>query len=164
MNQPDRSAPRFRYNTKKVIDQEFYKKLNKEYPDLCFKHTDVKKIMDTFHDLCKDVIANNRDGLDLPEQIGTIFVAQFKKDIIKSKNEFYKQLFSDSSWEWKTGQHICKILYINSLQKYKFKNSIFWTFVAGRDLKKRVSQAYVKNHTKYIKLKNFFQLRPLFRK
>ena len=88
-HEPNKKGPRFRRNFKRVLNQEFFKRLRKEYPDLMLSVKDVHKIIETFHELCREVISTNRDGLELPEQLGHVFVAAFKINLRLDQHFFY---------------------------------------------------------------------------
>lgn len=162
--EPDRHKPRFRKNIIKVLNQEFYKKLFKEHPDLVLSRQDIKLIMNTFHELCKNVIADTRDGLELMEQLGYIILGAYKKKesmIDQKKSMEYQQQVVHRNWN--SDSWLCKINYSNFASKYRFKNSTLWAFEANRILSKKVSNAFIKDHKKYTILDDYFKINYLFR-
>ena len=157
-NEPNRKGPRFRRNLKKVINPEFLKRLKKEHRDLSLSNKDIRLIMDTFHQLCKDVICETRDGLELPEQLGVIFIGAMKPKnplMNERKAHIFKKNFPIPGW-------LCKIVYSNYSTKYKFKNAMFWGFEAGRTLKKQASEAFSKNYKKYVILDSHTRINKIY--
>ncbi len=153
---PDLNKPRKRRDAKRVLNTAFYKKFHKENPDTGLVNMDIKKIIITFHELCTDVIANTRDGLEFPEQLGYIFLGSCKPkdaaaDPIKSQ-EVGQEVLTPN---WNSNGWLCKISYTNFANKYKFKNFNFWGFEASRPLKRKVSKAYSKDYKKYVILDDY---------
>ena len=163
--QPNIKGPRFRWKVEKGVDRDFFERLKKVYPDLTISKKDVRIILNTFHELCNDVIAENRDGLELLEQLGYILIGKMKvkefysKDTTKSIQ--YNRPLDFTNWE--SNGWICKIYYSNFASKYRFKNAKFWGFEASRPLKKKVSKAFIKNHTQYIVADDYKRISKVFR-
>lgn len=145
-NQPNKKGPRFRKNLKRVINLEFIKKFKKEHPEISLSNKEIRLIMDTFHQLCKDVICETRDGLELPEQLGLLILTRMKlphsKLMDERKAAIYKKKFPIPGY-------LCKIVYTNYSTKYKFKNAQLWGLEPGRPFKKQASENFTKNHTLY---------------
>jgi hypothetical protein len=164
-NPPDRNSPRFRQKYLRILNLEFYKKLNKEYPDLELTNKEIKDIIFAFHHECTEVIANNRDGIELPKQLGFIVLGACKKKELPHNEGLSEQLgVQVYNKNWESNQWICKVCYTNYPTKYKFKNHRFWGFEAGRPLKKAVSNAFIANYKKYVILDNFMKIATLYRK
>ena len=150
--QPNRKAPRFRNKVKRALDQDFFVKLTKMYPDLAISKQDVRKILNTFHSICIDIVAETRDGLELPDQLGFILLGKFKTQEFW-KGDVQKSLFYNTKIDplnWEQIEWICKIFYSNFASKYRFKNASLWAFEAARPMKKKASKAFSKNPHKYI--------------
>jgi len=132
------------------------KKFKKEHPGLLLSNKDIRKIVDTFHQLCKNVITETRDGLELPEQLGTLTLTRCKPSkanpLLNKKSRIFTSRFPIPDW-------LCKIAYSNKSSKYKFKNAQFWAFEAGRPFKKQASENFSKSHTKYVVSDNSKRLR-----
>lgn len=162
-NKPDLSAPRYFVKTLKIINQEFFDKFRKEYPDLLLSNKDIRKTIHIFNELCVDQIANNRDGLELPEQLGFILVGSCKKKEPPIDEKLSSELELEIQQKnWESNQWLCKVCYTNFASKYKFRNSNLWAFEAGRVLKRKASAAYKENYKKYVVLDNFRKLNHLF--
>ena len=81
---PDVTAPRFRPETKNVLSKEFFNLFKKKYPK--YKEIDnkeLRKIIKKFNQVVFQTVIENRDGVQLPEQIGWLFIGtcqQSKKE------------------------------------------------------------------------------------
>ena len=162
---PNIKGPRFRNKAERIIDQDFYVKLTKMYPDLVISRKDVKKILNTFHLLCTEVIAETRDGLELLEQLGNIIVGKFKtqdfwKGDIQKCFEYQTKI---DYLNWESNEWVCKIFYSNFANKYRFKNAALWGFESCKPLKKAVSKAFTKDPHKYIFADNYNRINKTFR-
>jgi len=164
--EPDRHSKRFRNNKIDAISQEFFNNFMKTHPDFAFSTVDIRRILKTFHELCNKIIAETRDGLELPEQLGYIVLGKQRirdvDEIIDSKltMKYHKKILHSN---WEENQWFCKIYYTNFANKYRFKNSALWGFQASRKLKQNVSKAFKKNPTTYIYLDNYGKVNKIFR-
>ena len=153
----DYNQPRFRRKVVQLLNQGFYSYLRAEYPDLSFKNAEIKKIVDTFNNRLKKEIAETREGVLLPEQLGHIFVGSFKKrnesEIIDPKLSAKHNLAIQYT-PWASDDWICKICYSNYAKRVLFKNSQLWSFESATGLRNVVSAAFRKDHKKYVILDN----------
>jgi len=72
---PNVKAPRFRPSFYNVLNKEFFEKFKKKYPK--YKNLDnsiLKKIVKTFNETISSKVIENRDGIELPQQLGWIFI------------------------------------------------------------------------------------------
>jgi hypothetical protein len=152
---PDLNAPRCRQESHNLITTEFIKEFRLKHPQ--YKDLtggDIAKIIKVFHNKLWDHVLHNRDGVELPENIGYVFIGtcappkKFVYDISKSlKNNFrtrHNNFESDS--------YLAKIFYTNFATKYKFKNRKMWTFEASRNFKRAVSKIYPTNWKMYVQV------------
>jgi hypothetical protein len=83
---PDVTAPRFRPEVKNVLNKDFYKLFKEKFPK--YKHMDdvqIKTIIKKFNQIVHQTVVDTRDGVQLPEQIGWLFIGtcqQSKKENI----------------------------------------------------------------------------------
>jgi len=83
---PDVKAPRFRPEIKNVLDKEFFKVFkdkHTKYKDL--DESTIRLIIKKFNQLVYQTVIDTRDGVQLPEQIGWLFIGtceQSKKKIL----------------------------------------------------------------------------------
>lgn len=150
---PDLSAPRFRPTVYTIMNKEFFDSFKKKYPK--YKNLDEKslrKIAKTFNELVYTTVIENRDGIQLPESIGWLFIGsceQSKKDNIDyAKSNKYGISVTNKNWE--SDGKLAKIFFTSYALKHKMKNREFWKFVACRDFKRGVAKVYPENWNMYM--------------
>ena len=82
---PDVKAPRFRPEVYNVLNKEFFDLFRKKYPK--YKDLDndsLKRVIKTFNKLIYQTVIDTRDGVQLPESLGWLFIGtcQQSKKII----------------------------------------------------------------------------------
>jgi hypothetical protein len=149
---PDVTAPRFRPDVQSVMNKKFFDSFRKKYPkykDLT--DSELRKIGKTFNQILYQAVIDTRDGVELPEQLGWIFIGtcqQSKKqntDFAKSKQ--YGVRVSNNNWA--TDGKLAKIFFSNFAPKHKIKNREYWKFVACREFKRSVAKTYPENWNIY---------------
>jgi hypothetical protein len=150
---PDLSAPRFRPKQRIFLTKKFFKLFKKKYPK--YKNIDnavIKKIIKKFNQTVYQTVIDNRDGVQLPEQIGWLFIGtcqQSKKENIDySKSLKYGMRVTNKNWD--SDGKLAKIFFSNYAPKHKIKNREFWSFVACREFKRSVAKHYPENWQMYI--------------
>jgi hypothetical protein len=152
-NNPNVKAPRFRPDVYNVMNKKFFESFREKYPK--YKHLDdsqLKKIGKTFNQIMYQAVIDNRDGIQLPEQIGWIFIGtcqQSKKqniDFAKSKQYGIKV----SNNNWATDGKLAKIFFSNFAPKHKIRNREYWIFIACREFKRTVAKTYPENWNMYL--------------
>ena len=167
IKKPDLTAPRFRPTRYNVSDDNFCTKFRKKYPQ--YKDLSDKKIRSIIKDFNEHIyngIIENRDGIELPENLGFIFIGtcnppkkfntNYTASIEHDKRLKHRNFESDS--------FIAKIFYTNFASKYRFQNRELWQFKGCRDFTRKTSEAYKKNWKKYIQVENFANISDLFKK
>ena len=155
---PDLNAPRKRESIYSIYNANFLKKFKKENPEYKnVSNSDLKKILHVFNGSLWDHAINNRDGVELPENLGFIFLGtcispkKYNTDFgrsIKDGDIRHRQKNFDSD------NFLAKIFYTNFANKYKFKNRELWKFEAVRDFKRSVSKVYPNNWKIYVQVEN----------
>jgi hypothetical protein len=152
---PDLKAPRFRHEfvnlmTNKLLDK--IKSKTSKANDVTL--ADVRKIMNTFNGMMWNHVIESRDGIELPESLGSVYVVTCpppkRKNIDMKKSIELGVAVTHQNWD--TDGHIGKVIYSSYGQKYRFKNSELWSFKTGRDFKRSVSSRYPENWTVYKKI------------
>jgi len=145
---PDLKAPRFRPDVKNVLNKDFFKAFKEKFPK--HKHVEdaeIRKIIKRFNQLIYQTVIENRDGIQLPEQIGWLFIGtcqQSKKENIDyAKSLKYGMKVTNKNWE--SDGKLAKIFFSNHAPKHKIKNREFWSFVACREFKRAVAKTYPEN-------------------
>ena len=163
---PDLNAPRYRPTKLNLLNAEFYKRFRKKNPK--YEHlTDyqIKTIITTFNgDIYKTVI-DNRDGVELPEQLGYLFIGTCPKKI--RDNPDFKRSFSLNirvqNQNWESDAHVAKIFYTNIETKYRFRFYQLWSFTALRDFKRAVAHTYPKQWKMYVMAQSTRKISQLHR-
>ena len=150
---PDLKAPRFRPQVHSILNKKFFDSFRKKYPKYKeMKDSELRKIIKYFNNQVYQTAIDNRDGIQLPESIGWIFIGtcqQSKKENIDySKSNKYGMTVTNKNWE--TDGKLAKIFYTNFALKHKMKNREYWGFVACREFKRAVSKSYPENWPTYI--------------
>ena len=161
-NKPDVKAPRFRPKVYSVLNNEFFEKFKTKHPKYkSLDNSKLKKIIKSFNEKICDEIIDNRDGIELPQQLGWLFIGTCqnskKENVDFAKSRKYGVQVSNKNWE--TDGKLAKIFYTNHAPKHKFKNREFWGFVACRNFKRNVSKTYPENWNRYLVIDPLKKLR-----
>ncbi len=150
---PDVKAPRFRPEVYNVLNKEFIESFKQKYPK--YKHVEddvLRKIIKTFNKTVAQTVVDFRDGVQLPEQIGWLFIgtcqASKKRNVDFAKSRAYG--VSVENRNWASDGKLAKIFFTNYAPKHKMKNREFWSFVACREFKRNVAKTYPENWNMYV--------------
>jgi hypothetical protein len=164
---PDLNAPRYRSKKLNFTNLEFYDRFIKENPKYDSVTMDkFKEVITVFNGKLWETAVKERDGIELPEQLGNLFIGSCPRK--KRHNTNYKlsnelgSLVQCQNWE--SDNYVAKILYTNYETKYRFKNNEMWSFTGIRDFKRTVAKTYPENWKKYILLDNMIKVSRVFRK
>jgi len=164
---PDLNAPRFRPKKQSILNSAFYKRFIKAYP----KYKDitpdqVKAIIKAYNGKIWQTVIDNREGIQLPEQLGYIFLGSAPKKI--GDNIDYKKSievgYKVQNKNWESDEYLAKIFYTNYESKYRFRFHELWSFTALRDFKRSVAKIYPHQWKNYIVIDNNQKISKLFRK
>jgi len=163
---PDLNAPRYRPKKFNLTNIDFYNKFiedNPKYSSLSINN--FKDVIKTFNGLIWESVIEDRDGVQLPEQLGYLFIGSCPRkngeNTNYKKSEHYGMKIQNQNWE--SDQFVAKIFYTNFETKYRFKNHDLWGFTGVRDFKRNVAKAYPKEWKKYIQVDNLLKISRLFR-
>jgi hypothetical protein len=152
---PDVTAPRFRPETKNVLSKEFFNLFKEKYPKYKeIDNKDLRKIIKKFNQVVFQTVIENRDGVQLPEQIGWLFIGtcqQSKKENVDyAKSLKYGVRVTNKNWD--SDGKLAKIFFSNHALKHKIKNREFWSFIACREFKRSVAKSYPENWQMYVEV------------
>jgi len=166
-NKPDLNAPRFRPKRTSLLNKALYNEFIEKFPE----HAELdlaifKQIIRTFNDeLCNGVI-QNRDGVELPDGLGFIFMGTCppakKANIDISKSIKYGVVATHQNWD--ADGNLLKIFYTNHTSKYPLQNKQVWAFKAVKQFRKEASDVYKENWPKYIVVDSMQKISALFAK
>jgi len=150
---PNLQAPRFRADTYEVLNKEFFDRFREKYPRYNkLKDKEIRSIIKSFNKLAFETVIDNRNGVELPESLGWLFIgtcqASKKKNVDYAKSRKYGVKVSNKNWD-REGK-LAKIFFTNREIKHKFRNREFWGFIACREFKRAVAKTYPENWNNYI--------------
>ena len=163
---PDLNAPRYREKRLGLLNAKVYKEFKEKHP--AYKNVDntkLKKIITMFHENLWNGVIEHRDGVELPNSLGYLFIGTCEP----SKSNNYNFALSVKHGKglqqrnWETDGNIGKIFYTNWSAKYRFKFRDLWRFEATRKFKRTVAKTYPDNWTKYIFIKTKYRVAHLFK-
>jgi hypothetical protein len=162
---PDVKAPRFRQKVVRVTDKDFFDRLRKKHAKCKeLNNASILSIIKKFNESLYETVIDNRDGVELPEGLGTIFIATCKnaksKNIDFGKSKKYGVAVTNNNWE--TDGKLAKIFYTSYASKYKFTFRECWGFVACRNFKRSVAKNYPENWTMYVEVSPDRKLRSIY--
>lgn len=135
-----------------------------EYNNLSLK--EFKNIVMTYNELLVDAIIDNRDGIELPDGLGFIFMASCpptKKENVNYKKSFEYGIKTNHK-NWDSDNKLLKIFYTNHTTKYPFTNKQVWSFKAVKQFRKKASDQYKRTWAKYIEVNPMAKISTMFDK
>jgi len=155
MRIPDLKAPRFKQSYTSIVNKDTIAEFNRRYPEYGnLTYSEFKNIISTYNGLLVKGIIDNRNGVELPDGLGYIFLGTCPK--AKKQNIDYRSSiengFVTEHKNWDSDNKLLKIFYSNYEAKYPFKHKDVWTFTAVRQFKREASKAYKENWAKYIEV------------
>ena len=155
VRKPNLNAPRFRKLAEGTLNQTFIKLLKEKVPATnALSNDEIKKIVSTFNENMWRTAIEKRDGVELPEQIGHLFIGTCPKTKGKNINFKasieYKQIVQHRNFE--SDEYIAKIFFTTFGSKYRFKNHELWAFNSTRNFSREVARTYPDNWKKYLQV------------
>jgi hypothetical protein len=164
---PDLNAPRYRPNRLNLTNLEFYEKFQADNPK--YNHISIsqfKEVITTFNGLIWQNVLSNRDGVELPEQLGFIFIGTCPRPTKKQPVDYKRSIEHNiklQNMNWESDQYLAKIFYTTFENKYRFRNHELWMFDAVRDFRRTVAQTYPKQWKMYVMIDNKKKISRIFR-
>jgi hypothetical protein len=137
------------YPSKESYD--FFKKNN---PDIDITLKQYKKIVKEYLQLGIDKAIDHRDGFEFTGFAHMIIISRPKteKTRIVNKAKSYELDTEVSTLNLHSDGRLCKFIFSNKSRKYRIRNKRLWTFKFNNKSKKKVSEAFKKNYTKYLRV------------
>jgi hypothetical protein len=164
---PNLKAPRFRPEMHSVLNKEFFddfRKKHAKYKD--YTNVELRDIIKAFNKLVYTNVIEKRDGVQLPETIGWLFIGTCqrskKANIDYAKSNKYGVTVTNNNFD--TDGKLAKIFFTSHAPKHKMKNREFWSFVACREFKRAVSKNYPENWNMYVVVDATTKLRQIYQK
>jgi hypothetical protein len=77
---PDLNAPRYRPKKLNFTNVEFYNRFIEEHPKYANVTADkFKEVINSFNSKIWETVIENRDGVELPEQLGYLFIGTYPR-------------------------------------------------------------------------------------
>lgn len=165
---PDLNAPRYREKVFSVLNSKLLEEFKEKYPN--YKNVDLnhfKDIVKQFNESVWKEVIENRDGVELPDGIGFIFIASTPASKHKNNINFKESAklgVTVHNQNWETDNRLAKIMYSNYHAKYRFAFRDMWSFSAVRQFKRSVAQTFPDNHTRYVQLSDTVRVGDIFSK
>lgn len=162
---PDLKASRYREKRFGLLNAEVINKFKNKYPHYeNIENDKLKQIIRIYNDSLWNGVIDNRDGVELPDSLGYLFIGTCPSSKSVNTNyalsKEYGKVLQNKNWE--TDGHIGKIFYTNYSTKYRFQNREFWRFTACRKFKRAVAKSYPEDWNKYRVMKNKYRIAHLF--
>lgn len=163
---PDLNAPRYRAKCLDILNKDFYKSFREAHPKYNYlTDKQIKNIVKEVNGKIRQLVIDERDGVELPEQLGYIFIGSCQPPKKENPNyhmsKEYQKVIQHRNWE--SDQYLAKIFYTNSGSKYRFQFSNLWGFSPVRQFSRSVAKAYPQNYTKYLVVDDFRKINLFFR-
>jgi len=153
---PNLNKPRYRVPRKMAHDETFFKLLYEKYPEFKkYKKSEVIRIIRDFNkEKVVDTIINTREGVDLSQGIGRVFIGSChlvqKENIDFGKSIKYGVKVMHKNWT--TDGQLGKIFYTNTNVKYRIEDSTLWIFKPAREFKRLVAKIFPENWKMYVEV------------
>lgn len=164
---PDVKAPRYRPKTLVLLGPDLYKKFIEKYPEYKeHEYEEFKRNIATFNETLWKTALEHRDGVDLPEGLGNVFIGTCwkKKKVNIDYVESAKHNMLITNHNHETDGKLGKIFYTNYNNKYRFTNRVMWMFKGCRDFKRTMAKVYPEQWKKYIHVDPNLKINKLYRK
>lgn len=164
---PNVTGKRFRFKKTRIFDDDFINGLYKKHPETKkYNKKEVLNIIGTFNQKLWEGVLKNRDGIELPESLGYLFIGSCPK-VVKENVDYGKSIkygIKVTHKNWETDGHVGKIFFSNFYAKYKLKERSIWGFTATRDFKRTTKQVFKQDWKKYIIVENTVMISKLYKK
>jgi len=170
MRAPDLNAPRFRYKFTDILTVDMVKAFKKKYPQYAnYKDMDLLRALSLQHQLMAREVRDSRDGIELPSNLGFLFIGMVKPAGKKKRQNIawaksIKLGIKVLHKNWETDNRIGKIFYCSYVGQNRFENRQLWAFNACRPFKRSTSEAILKNWSNYSAIDPHHYIWKLFEK
>lgn len=164
---PDVKAPRFRKERLSIIEPDFFKEFKQKFPEYKqVSNNQLNTIIKTFNENTWKEVINNRDGVELPEGLGYLFIGSCQPPSgrnIDTPNslKYGKQL---KNTNLNSDSLLAKIFYSSFASKYKYEFRKLWKFKGCRNFTRTVSKAYRDNWRMYVQVDKTTMISKLYQR
>jgi hypothetical protein len=163
---PDVKAPRFRSNTTYTVTLETATQIKKEvFACRSMSLEQIKSILMEYNKEIVDTVINKRDGVEIPMQIGHMFVGTCpmtkRKNVNFKMSQEYMQTIQHRNWE--SDNYLAKIFFTTFGNKFRYKNNELWGFEPHRDFKRTLSKVYPVKWKQYVEVDPQLKISNIYR-
>lgn len=162
---PDLNKPRYRESVYNLLNAKFLEQFKEKHPAYSsVDNSKLKKVIQSFNGKIWDTVLENRNGVELPESLGYLFIgscpAAKKVNINFSLSAKHGKVIENKNWD--TDGHVGKIFYTNYSPRYKFKTRELWQFTAARQFKRAVAKRYPESWNKFVVMKSKIRVTDMY--
>ena len=164
---PDLHASRLRIKPKRILSKDFIEEFKEKHPEfVSLDNKTIKKIVMTFNENIWKEVIEYRDGVELTESLGYLFIGTctFNRDTNINYGLSVKYGKEIKNRNLESDSKLAKIFYTNYQTKYKFANRELWGFQAVRQFKRSVAKEYPVSWQKYIVVDSYKKVSEMFSK
>jgi len=163
---PDLNAPRFRTDRYSVLGKTLFSKFKKKFPEHDIDSKTFSKIVMAYSSKIKEVVVNTRDGVDLPRNVGTVFIGSCPAAKKKNYNPIVSALHNTplQHRNFESDNLLAKIFYSNFASRYKLKDRDLWMFKSDRTFSRMVAKTYPEKWKMYLQVDSFQHISRMYRK
>ena len=164
---PDLHASRLRIKPKRILTKDFIAEFKEKHPEFStLDDKTIKKIVMKFNENIWKEVIEYRDGVELPESLGYLFIGTctFNRDTNVNYGLSVKYGKEIKNRNLESDSKLAKIFYTNYQTKYKFANRELWGFQAVRQFKRSVAKEYPVSWQKYIVVDSYKKVSEMFSK
>lgn len=167
INQLNLKGPRFRPTRTVTLGRDFLRRFKAKYPQYKSMHNEeIKAAVVRFHEVLSEKVILFRDGVELPEELGYIFIGTCMSP--KKENVDFaasKKLNSRVKYRnFESDNYLAKIFYTNYSNKYRLVDREIWGFKAARKFTRLVGKTYPQEWKKYVQVENYRIINTIFKK
>lgn len=163
---PNIKGPRYRSKVIGILTNPFIEKMKLDIPSLKdIPNNKIKDIVLKFNNNLWNKTIEYRDGVELPEQLGHIFIGTClpaKSNVDYKTSSEHMKVIQYRNWE--SDSYLAKIFYTNYGTKYIFKDHELWGFIPFRNFKRTVSKEYPTRWKEYILIDKTLKVSALYRR
>lgn len=164
---PNLKAARYRSTALTFDNAKTHKEFKAKYPHHSSMDLQTfSNIIKVFNGMLWKEVIDSRDGVQLPESLGHIFIGTCPSPK-RTNIDFHtsaKHGVTVQNRNWETDNKIAKIFYTNYYEKYRFANRELWTFSAVRQFKRTVAKEYPESYQRYLVMTKDLRISSLYDK
>ena len=164
---PDLNAPRYRAQRQDILNQKFYKSFREANPKYAYlSDKEIRDIVKQVNGKIWQTVIEERNGVELPEQLGYIFIGSCPSPKKDNPNYYVSKKLEKviQHRNWESDQYLAKIFYTNAASKYRFQFSNLWGLSPVRQFSRNVAETYPENYTKYLVVDDYKRINAVFSK